>query len=192
MKRTSILVVFIVLGFLLSFSLKAQVITTDSSGIEEISTKQRFSPRKAALLSAALPGLGQAYNRKYWKVPIVYIGAATFGYVIRSHHNNYINYSDALRDRLAGNSAFRDPNDPFPNIGDDGLRRATDVYRRYRDLTVILSVMFYALNITDAMVDAHLAEFNVRDDVALKVQPAIIQTSGNTASAGLSLKLSIK
>lgn len=192
MKLAKILAVFITISLLFIQTSKAQEITVETDTVKLVKTTQRFSPRKAALLSAAFPGLGQVYNRKYWKVPIVYAGIATFGYFLHSHQTNYVNFSDTYRERLAGKSRYQDPNDRYPNIKDEGLQLRTDFYRRNRDFTIILSALFYGLIITDAMVDAHLAEFNVKDDVALKVQPTIIPTSGSTASAGLSFRLSLK
>ena len=120
-------------------------------------------PSKAAFYSAILPGLGQAYNKKYWKIPIV-VGAITTGIVVYDFNNKQYNrYRDAFKRRLAG---FTD--DEFygtgstPTISDDALIRAQRQFRRNRDIATLVTVGIYVLNIIDANVDAHLLQFNGR------------------------------
>lgn len=126
-------------------------------------------PSKAAFYSAILPGLGQVYNKRYWKVPIV-IGAITGGVLVYDFNNRQYNrYRDAFKRRLAG---FTD--DEFfgsgtePTISSDGLIRAQDQFRRNRDLATLVTVAIYILNIIDANVDAHLLQFNVDENLALR------------------------
>lgn len=171
---------------------KAQVIVSDTSNIPVVETgKFTPNPRRAALLAAAFPGLGQAYNRKYWKIPIVYIGAGAFVYFFEFNQKRYISYRDAYIARTDNNDLTVDR---YVGLiqNESTLRRATDYYRRNRDFTIILSVLFYGLTITDALVDAHLAGFNITDDVALKINPTLITSPQSTTTAGLSFKLSIK
>ena len=145
-------------------------------------------PMQAALLSAVLPGAGQAYNKKYWKVPIVYAGVAGFGFAIVNNHKTYVAYRNAL--------IINTDNDPstvnqFPGISNDGLKRVRDAFRRYRDLSIILSIVFYGLNIADAVVDAHLADFDVSPDLSARLSPVLIPVPGqNRVVAGMALAVS--
>ena len=145
-------------------------------------------PMQAALLSAVLPGAGQAYNKKYWKVPIVYAGVAGFGYAIVNNHKIYVNYRNAL---IINNDDDPNTANPFPGVGNDGLKRIRDAYRRYRDLSIILSIVFYGLNIADAVVDAHLADFDVSPDLSASLKPVLIPVPGqNKVVAGMRLSAS--
>lgn len=123
-------------------------------------------PRKASLYSLAFPGLGQAYNRRYWKIPILAAGFGTLVYFIRFNNQNYKVFRDAANLRSKGGE------DPFINIYPDisQLRVQREFYRRNRDLLVILTAGLYALNIVDAAVDAHLSGFNITDDLSAGVQ----------------------
>lgn len=150
----------------------ASIIIQDSISRKAIDP---LSPAKAAFYSAILPGLGQAYNKKYWKIPLVYaaLGTGIFFYI--DNTNEYNRYRDAFKRRLAG---FTD--DEFygtdingnplstPNISNDGLIRAQRTLRRNRELSLLITIGIYALNIIDANVDAHLLQFNVDDNLALK------------------------
>jgi Family of unknown function (DUF5683) len=128
-----------------------------------------LSPSKAAFYSAILPGLGQAYNKKYWKIPLVYAALGTGIYFYIDNNNEYNRYRDAFKRRLAG---FTD--DEFygsgttPNISNDGLIRAQRTLNRNKELSLLITVGIYILNIIDANVDAHLLQFNVDDNLALK------------------------
>lgn len=132
-------------------------------------------PSKAAFYSAILPGLGQAYNKKYWKVPIA-ISLITGGIIVYDFNNKQYNrYRDAFKRRLAG---FTDDeffgvdangNPPAsPAISNDALIRAQRQFRRNRDIAMLFTVGFYALNIIDANVDAHLLQFNVDENLAMR------------------------
>ena len=122
-----------------------------------------LSPAKAAFYSAILPGLGQAYNKKYWKIPLVYggIGAGLYYYNINS--NKFNSYRDAYKRRLAG---YRDDN--YQYLDDSRLITAQQFYQRNRDLSLFVAVAFYALNIVDANIDAHLMQFNVNDKLSFR------------------------
>jgi len=134
-----------------------------------------LSPSKAAFYSAILPGLGQAYNKKYWKIPLVYAALGTGIYFYIDNNNQYNRYRDAFKNRLAGfdNDEFwgTDINDnplSTPNISNDGLIRAQRTLKRNKELSLLITIGIYALNIIDANVDAHLLQFNVDDNLALK------------------------
>ncbi|WP_203257267.1 DUF5683 domain-containing protein [Hyunsoonleella ulvae] len=130
-------------------------------------------PAKAAFLSAVLPGLGQAYNKKYWKIPFVYGALGTGMYFYLTNDKEYRRYRDAFRRRSAG---FQD--DEFYNLDaegnvisqrvtDDGLIRAQRLFRRNKEVSLLITIGLYALNIIDANVDAHLLQYNVDENLTL-------------------------
>ena len=122
-----------------------------------------LSPAKAAFYSAILPGLGQAYNKKYWKIPLVYGALATTIYFYTRNNDFYHEFRGVYKDRLAGIS-----NPRYDYLDDDRLIEAQRFYKRNRDLSLLLTVGFYVLNIIDANVDAHLGQFNVNDNLSIR------------------------
>jgi hypothetical protein len=171
-------ILFLATGFS-AFSQKADV--------DSVKTKKPVavhSPRKATIYSAVLPGLGQIYNRKYWKVPIVYGGFVTLGYFINFNNNEYTKYRQAYSDiidndpntnshmSLKVNPSLLKPENKADYT--EALRGAKDGWRRNRDLVVIGTAVFYALNIIDASVDAHFFNFDISDDLAIKWAPGPI------------------
>jgi len=148
--------------------------------------KPVHSPKKAAIMSACLPGLGQIYNRKYWKVPLVYAGLGGFGYFAWYTGSQYKTYKTAYIYRTDNDSSTIDD---FPEYSDVQLKENVDFYRRYRDLNIILAAGFYVLNIIDASVDAHLFTFDVSDNISFRVQPSFhFAPAGRTVSQfGLSM-----
>lgn len=134
---------------------------TDS--IEVINPINPLSPAKAAFYSAVLPGLGQAYNKKYWKIPLVYGTLGTGVYFYVTNKKNYDRYRDAYKRRLAG---FND--DEFNGrITLDGLQRGQKFYKKNKEVALLVTIGIYALNIIDANVDAHLLQFNVDENLTL-------------------------
>ena len=145
------------------------------------------SPRKATIYSAILPGLGQAYNKKYWKIPVIYAGFGVIGYFIDWNNDNYQFNKRAyihLTDDNENTNAFMEieavkyydlDNPTSRNNFRDGLLKQQDYYRRNRDLLFISIIGFYGLNIIDASVDAHLYNFDISDDLTLNWQPAVQQ-----------------
>jgi hypothetical protein len=138
-------------------------------------------------MSAALPGLGQAYNKKYWKVPVIYACAGGLAYSFQFNQSRYVTYRDAYKYRIDGDASTTDPYIGY--YSDDDLSALYSYYKRYRDLTVIGFAAVYLLNIVDAAVDAHLYHFDVSDDLSFEMQPAMIQTTAMGYSGGLSLKV---
>lgn len=128
-----------------------------------------LAPAKAAFFSAVLPGLGQAYNGKYWKIPIVYAGLGTGIYFYLENSDQLDRYRDAYKRRLAGftDDEFINENGT-PRITTDGLIRAQKFYRKNKELSLLITAGIYALNIVDANVDAHLQQFNVNEDLSLR------------------------
>ncbi|HET6227269.1 MAG TPA: DUF5683 domain-containing protein [Bacteroidia bacterium] len=149
------------------------------------------SPRKAALYSTVLPGLGQAYNKKYWKIPVLYCAAGGLAYSIIYWQRTYIEFRTAYRIRVDTVSTTFDE---FVGVYNDAqLLSATQIAHRYRDLSVFGTVLLYVLNIVDASVDAHLYNFDVSDNLSLNIQPTFITTVGlnspRTNITGVSLHL---
>ncbi len=156
---------------------------------DSIPEKEIHSPKKAAIYSAVLPGLGQAYNRKYWKIPLVYGGFAAFGYFIDWNNDNYRISKNAyldLTDKDENTNSFMnlkyieyyDLNNPtMVERLKDGLIKRQDYYRRNRDLLVILTVAFYGLNIIDASVDAHFFDWDISDDLTMNLKPTFQQVN---------------
>ena len=143
-----------------SATIKKEAIVIDSiKSTVTIKKGVKHSPRKAALLSTILPGAGQVYNKKYWKVPVIYAGAAGLAYSFQFNQSRYVKYRDAYKFRIDGDATTTD--DYIGLYSDDNLNTLQKYYHRYRDLTVIGFVALYALNIIDASVDAHLFTFDV-------------------------------
>lgn len=142
-------------------------------------------PKKATLLSAMLPGAGQIYNGKSWKVPILYAGILTDVYFIQYNHKRYERFRDALFALDKG-----EPNQ-FPSLNRAALVRNVDYWRQNRDLTLLLMLGIYALNMVDANVDAHLSGFDISEDLTLKIAPQIGTLSASTTT-GFSFTLQFK
>ena len=142
-------------------------------------------PKKATLLSAILPGAGQVYNGKSWKVPILYAGILTDLYFINYNHRRYESFRDAL---FALDK--KEPNQ-FPSLNRAALVRNVDYWRQNRDLTLLLLLGIYALNLVDANVDAHLSGFDISEDLTLQVAPHLGTVSASN-SMGVSLTLRFK
>ncbi len=144
-----------------------------------------MAPAKAAFYSGVLPGLGQAYNKKYWKIPIVYGGIAAGVYFYQRNTEDYNRFRDAYKRRLAG---YQD--DEFQGVSDARLRDAQKTAGRNRDVSLAMAIGVYLLNILDANVDAHLLRYNLNEDLSLR--PKFHYQSGFRPSTyGLSLNISL-
>ena len=140
-----------------------------------------LTPAKAAFYSAILPGLGQAYNKKYWKIPLVYGAIGTSLYFYIDSNKKYHSYRDAYKRRLAGYT-----DDEYSYLDTSRLVAAQKFYQRNRDLSLFISIGFYILNIVDANVDAHLLQFNVNEKLSLA--PDLYQNDlNNKTNLGLTL-----
>ena len=156
--------------------------------------KWRPNPKRAMWLAIVLPGAGQIYNRKYWKLPIVYGGFIGCLYAATWNNQMYHDYEQAYMDIMDDNPQTQSYNQ-FLHLGktvDETniedykslFKRRKDYYRRYRDLSLFVLIGVYALSIIDAYVDASLSEFDISDDLSLRVAPAVIN-NGNTSSKSL-------
>lgn len=142
----------------LSLSTKSQVNNKDT-----INNFNRHSPMRATVFSAVVPGLGQAYNKKYWKIPIAYVGIGAFSYLTYKNQYEFGRYKKAILQRRNGEI------DEFYNqINEQALINNMDIYRKYRDLSIAGIALFYAIQIIDANVDAHLLDFDVSDNISFK------------------------
>ncbi len=140
-----------------------------------------LAPAKAAFFSAVLPGLGQAYNGSYWKIPVAYAGLGTGIYFYLKNDEQYDKYRNAYKDRLAGRE------DQFEGrITTDGLIRAQEFYQKNKEISILVTVGVYILNIVDANVEAHLQQFNVNEDLTFHPKINYDAFSGKT-NYGLSL-----
>ena len=122
-----------------------------------------LGPAKAAFYSAIVPGLGQFYNKKYWKIPLVYAALGTTIYYYLQNDRKYNEFRDVYKRRLEG---FTD--DQYSYLQNDRLIQAQRFYQSNRDLSTLLTAAFYLLNIVDANVDAHLMQFNVNDKLTFR------------------------
>src|SRR5690554_7690244 len=127
-----------------------------------------LAPARAAFYSAVLPGLGQAYNKSYWKIPVIYAGMASGVYFYKKQNDDYHRFRDAYKRRLAGykdDEFYGDGNEPI--ISDDRLINAQRSAQKNKSVSIIVTLAFYLLNIVDANVDAHLQQYEVMDDLSL-------------------------
>ncbi len=139
-------------------------------------------------MSACLPGLGQIYNHKYWKAPVIYAALGGLGYWGVTNQKKYRYYSDNLR--YANDDDLNTTNATLYN--NDQLIAQKRYYRKFRDMSIMLGALVYAINIIDANVDAHLRTFDVSDDLSLQLKPYSNFDYNNKLQAGLSLKLKFK
>ncbi len=133
------------------------------------------SPLRATMLSATLPGLGQVYNNRIWKVPIVYAGFGAIIYFIDFNNTEFQTFRSAYVARVDGNP---NTSDDFPFYSTDQLERAMNFYRRNLEVTYIAGAALYLLQILDATVDAHLLDFDVGENLTMNIIPSFNPNSG--------------
>jgi len=172
------------------------ITVTVGDSVQQDTTKKKkirpeHPPKRAALFSAVLPGAGQVYNRKYWKVPIIYAGLGGLGYAVYWNNRERKIYHDAIKLRFDTLSSTVDQFDGI--YGDGDLVTLRDYYQRYRDLSAIGFTVLYALQIVDAAVDAHLWKFEQKmgDDLSLRIQPLAYPTAHGFVP-GASLRISFR
>ena len=182
--------------FLSLFSVShAQDKTADKEERKKI-RKLNSKPRRAAIMSAIVPGAGQIYNKQYWKAPIAWIGLGAAGYL---YYQNLTFFNDFKAEyaKLADSDPTTTSNIIIngyhtANRSADQLARERDSYRYYRDLDMFIFIGIYALNIIDANVGAHLKEFNINEDLSLKVKPLFYANINRQFTAGLTLNFRFK
>ncbi len=152
------------------------------------------SPRKAAFRSAVLPGWGQVYNKKYWKLPIIYGALGVTGGVFFYNLNNYRDLRFAYKARYNAQFNSNGVDTPFirqnlKRLGIEDLRYYRDEFRRNIDYTVLVFVLLWGLNVVDATVDAHLKSFDVSPDLSFRIRPGYSEMAKTN---GISLVLAFK
>ncbi|MDD3522177.1 MAG: DUF5683 domain-containing protein, partial [Bacteroidales bacterium] len=149
--------------------------------------KKQILPAKATLYSALLPGLGQMYNGDYWKIPVIYGGLIACGYFWQYNSLQYNRY------KLMYNHAMAKPSEYDGWMTPENIKWYRDTFRRYRDYSIIATVLVYALNVIDANVFAHFQDFDISDDLTLRIEPGFIPvtnfTSAGYPGAGLQMRL---
>jgi hypothetical protein len=160
--------------------------------------KPVFNPRKASLYSAVLPGLGQIYNKKYWKVPLVYaaVGIPVYTFFFNKTWYDRTRYALSVAENGKGGPGWSDSlakvNSKLVSLVDhlqtNSLANYRSEFRKDMDYSILFMLLFWGLNVVDATVDAHLKGFNVNDNLSMKVKPAILSNQG----IGVSLLLSFK
>ena len=165
----------------------------------------RPNPKRAMWLAVVIPGAGQIYNHKYWKLPIIYGGFVGCIYAWRWNGMMYKDYSKAYMD-ITDNDPNTQSYNQYLHLGariddnnkkswQDKFRKRKDYYRRYRDMSIFVLIGVYALSVIDAYVDASLSEFDISDDLSLRIQPAVFngQSSANPIrSSAVGLQCSLK
>jgi hypothetical protein len=164
--------------------------------VEDMDSYSKHSPAKAAMMSAVFPGLGQIYNGRYWKVPIVYIALGVSIDRFVTFQNYFNKYRRAYID-IKDNNPYTNFHTtiPFPESYTEEnklqhITRYKDKYRTWRDWSIVAVALSYGLNILDANVDAHLLDFNLNDDLSLNIQPCFLGNNLHSQKIGLSLRFS--
>lgn len=183
-KILNICTLFIIFSFFSKSSLKAQ----NDLRIDSL-IKQKHSPTLASAMSAIVPGSGQVYNKKYWKFPVIYAGMGTLTYLVVDYNKEYQKYKTAYK-YITDNDP--DTFTPYQEVlTSDEIENEMNRWRRFRDLNGILLFGVYILNIIDASVDAHLYNYDVSDDLSLKLDP-VIYHNNKTPIVGVKLCLNLK
>jgi hypothetical protein len=180
----SVLVLCVLVHFVCSAQKSDNLIEVPDSVREK-----EHSPTKATIMSACLPGLGQVYNKKYWKVPVIYAGFAVLGYFIYFNTDEYLNFKCAYIESSNGNL-----NGSYSYLTQrytaDVLLSAREYYRRNLEISCLFTAIWYGLNIIDATVDAHLFTYNISEELAVKIEPHLFTTGFYQSNTpGLSLKI---
>lgn len=159
------------MGILFSVIPVSQSYAQVKNQADTVKVKQH-SPTRAAIFSAVLPGLGQGYNRKYWKIPIVYAGFGLITYFIITNTSNYREYKEAYRYVASGDSSYTD-NELVGKYDEQQLLDGKNYYQRNMELSYIIGGLWYLLNIIDASVDAHFLDYDVSEDLSIRLDPVM-------------------
>ncbi|MBE0646711.1 MAG: hypothetical protein IH596_02885 [Bacteroidales bacterium] len=151
---------------------------------------KKHSPKRASLYAAIAPGLGQIYNRKYWKLPILYAGFGIMTYFIISNTDSYLTYKSAYIERINGN--FNGNYSELVNkYNETELLNASEYYRRNLEISILVTALWYVLSIIDATVDAHLYTYNINENLSLRIAPDLLPPA-NAFKVNPGVKLSLR
>ena len=160
---------------------------------DSTSIQLQHSPKKATKRSAILPGLGQAYNKQYWKIPLVYgvlaIPAATYQYNADLYSKAKFAYEARFKEANGDKSDVSKIDPTLKNLGLASLQSYRNIFRKDRDYSIMWFILGWGLNVLDATVSGHLKEFDINNDLSLKIQP---NYQPEFRQAGLSLQLHFK
>jgi hypothetical protein len=157
-----------------------------------------YDPKVAARRSAIIPGWGQIYNKKYWKLPIIYGGLGVTGYIFVNNIKIYKEYKFAYSARIeampppqgsSDSTDYDQLDDIYKILSPNSIRSARDEFRRYVDYSALIFIVLWGLNVVDAAVDAHLKNFDVSPDLSLQIRPGY---SDMAKTNGVSLVLTFK
>lgn len=187
LQRVGIMIITVL--FFLNVNGQQQDVSIDPDSIPPV---KKHSPGRAALMSAMVPGLGQLYNKKYWKIPVVYAGFGALTYFIITNADNYLTYQSAYIEETNGVTGGNYA-DLVNRYNETELLSGSEYYRRNLEVSILLAAVWYALTIIDATVDAHLMTFDVGEDLSLQVAPAIVMpVQSFKPTAGVALTLHFK
>lgn len=164
--------------------------------------KTRFmpNPKRALWLSLIIPGAGQIYNRKLWKIPIVYGGFLGCIYALSWNNQMYRDYSQAYLDIMDDDPNTKSYEDMLPlNFSMEGkeeqyqeiFKNKKNYYRKYRDLSIFAMIAVYLLSVVDAYVDAELSSFDISRDLGMKIEPAVLDYGGKNRDASVGVQCNI-
>jgi hypothetical protein len=200
-KKYRFFLLFFILFLSINSALNAQDVDTlkanDSIPAAKVDSliNLQHRPRKAAIRSAILPGWGQAYNKKYWKIPIIYAALGITGYIfvdnIKTYKDLKFTYAAKYKASLQppDSTDYRKIKPEYLPIGLEALREGRNQFRRYIDYSAVFFVLFWGLNVVDAVVDAHLRAFDISPDLSMKIKPAY---NPLTNSGGVSFVFNFK
>jgi hypothetical protein len=173
-------VLLVLLCLMISVNISAQdtIRPVPASPAADTSAAEVHSPHKATIYSLVLPGLGQAYNRKYWKIPVIYAGFGALAYNFTINNREMKKFTEAYR-YVTNNDTFPIDNEYVTRYPDpNDLQRGREFYRRRVELTVIVSTAWYILNVIDAAVDAHFFDYDISDNLSLRIDPVFMMPTG--------------
>lgn len=157
-----------------STAVRSQIVSNAAdTNIQAKKTVFEPKPKKAGLYSAILPGSGQIYNRNYWKAPVIYAGMFAAGYFFQFNLEKYHKYRKAYYGRIDSDPNTTDKGTDTERYTDGNLKTLQDEYRKYLDLTVLLSALGYTAQVIDAIVSAHLKNFDISRDISFRFKPVV-------------------
>jgi hypothetical protein len=172
-----------------TLSIAPDTVTVEDERVELFTEMSTLDPKRSAILSAIVPGLGQVYNKQYWKVPLIYGGALIIGHYIRYQDRLYQSFRSSY---LAVTDADPNTQNRYPTLTQETLQVNAEGLRRDRDFLMIVGGIVYLLQIVDAHVSAHLHEFAINDELSMNIQPSIQPSPFTAGAPGVSFAIRFK